>query len=68
METIFITKIIKVGDSHGVIIPVNILNAYHWQRGDIVIFGFAADQVLFLKRPSDIELQKIKPDATIKLS
>lgn len=61
METVYLTKVIKIGDSHGVIIPVSILRAYNWQRGDILVFGFVAPEQLFLKRISDKELRQIKP-------
>lgn len=68
MESVYLTKVIKIGDSHGVVIPVEILRAYHWQRGDVLIFGFVAAEQLFLKRVSDIELRKIKPHGIINVS
>lgn len=60
METIYMTKLVKIGTSHGVIIPTEILNGYHWQRGDFLVFGFAGADQLFLKRLTDLDLQKIK--------
>lgn len=65
MQSIFITKIIKVGNSFGVLIPQEILNGYHWQRGDFVIFGFAPNDQLYLKRLTDLEINQIKPDVNI---
>ena len=62
MQSIFITKLSKQGTSLGVVIPVEILNAYHWQRGDVLVFGFAGEEQLFLKRLSDKELKEIKPN------
>ena len=61
MESVFITKIIRVGTSNAVVIPVEILNGYHWQRGDILIFGFAGSEQLLLKRLTDKELKELKP-------
>lgn len=64
---VYFTKIIKVGSSHGVVIPVNILNAYNWQRGDFLICGFAGGDQLYLKRPSDAEINLLKPHEDIPL-
>jgi len=61
MQTIFLTKLTKQGTSLGVIIPVNILNALHWERGDILVFGFSGVDQIFLKRITDLELEKLKP-------
>ena len=60
METIYITKLVKIGTSEGVIIPKEILNGFHWQRGDQLVFGFAQGDQLFIRRLSDYELQNIK--------
>lgn len=65
METVFISKILKVGTSHGIILPREILNGYKWQRGDYVIFGFAGPDQLYIKRLTDIDMQKIKPQNII---
>ena len=65
MEELHITKIVKMGNSLGIIIPSNILKGYKWERGDRLIFGMTADNVLSVKRPSDKEfkeLKKIKAD------
>jgi len=65
MESVFITKILKIGTSHGVVIPAEVLRGYHWQRGDFLIFGFAGNEQLYLKRLSDVDLQKLKPNIII---
>lgn len=46
MQSIFISKIHRIGTSLGIVIPVEILRAYNWQRGDFVIFGFAGGEQL----------------------
>lgn len=61
MQTIFISKIIKVGTSVGIVIPVEILSGLKWQRGDFVIFGFAGTEQVFIKRLTDVEISNLKP-------
>ena len=61
MQTVFISKIIKVGSSYGIVLPINIMGAYKWQRGDHVIFGFSDDKALWIKKLSDEELLNLKP-------
>lgn len=61
MENIFITKIIKIGNSCGLVIPQEILNGFHWQRGDTVVFGFASQGQLYIKKMSDLEMKDLKP-------
>lgn len=60
METIYMTKLVKIGTSEGVVIPKEILNGYHWQRGDLLVFGFMANDQLFIRRLSNDELLRIK--------
>lgn len=62
MQTIFITKIIRVGNSLGVLIPSEILKGYHWERGDILVFGFAGQDHLYIKKLSDKEINDLKPN------
>lgn len=61
MQTIFLTKIGKIGTSHGVVIPKEVLSAYHWERGDTLVFGFHAAGQLWLKKVPPEELEKLKP-------
>lgn len=61
MQTIFITKLAKQGSSLGIIIPRPILNAYNWQRGDVMVFGFHGNEQLFLRRMTDKDMQNLKP-------
>lgn len=60
METINLTKIIKTGTSLCAVIPVNILKALNWQRGDVLVFTNFTDDSLTLKRVSDKELRELK--------
>lgn len=67
MGTIYLTKISKIGTSQGVIIPKPILNAFRWQRGDALVFGFQGDDQLFIKRLTDIEINQLKPQNDIQI-
>lgn len=66
-QTVFISKITKIGNSHGITIPQNILNAYNWTRGDVVIFGFAGGDQLYIKRITDKELEQLKPKGPLSI-
>ena len=61
MEQIQITKVNKIGNSLGIIIPKNILTALDIQRGDQVSFGVYADDVICLRKISNADLLKLKP-------
>lgn len=63
MENIFITKLVKIGTSKGIVIPVNILRAYNWQRGDTLIFGFSGGDQLSIKRLSDRDFEYLKSNS-----
>lgn len=60
MEAIHITKLVKVGDSQGVIIPSNIRKAYGWERGDLLVFVFVNDTNLTIRRLTRQEIEEIK--------
>lgn len=62
MQTVFITKIIKVGSSQGIVIPIPILHGMKWNRGDFVVFGFGGNDQILLRRLTDKELRDMKPD------
>lgn len=67
MQTFYITKILKIGNSRGIIIPNEILNGLHWERGDHLVFGFAGTEQVFLKRLTDKDMEQMKPYDTEKL-
>lgn len=54
------TKIIKTGSSLCVVLPVNILKPLNWQRGDILFFTEMRDDVITLKRLTDLEMKRLK--------
>lgn len=60
MEELYITKIVKVGTSKAVVIPTNVLEGLGWQRGDRVIFTFAGQDQLIVKRVTDEDIRKLK--------
>lgn len=60
MEYIYTTKIVKIGDSKGVIIPLPILDGLGWKRGDMVVFTFAAGDQLIIKKLDDETIRQIK--------
>ncbi len=67
MQAIYFTKITRLGNSCAVVIPVNILNAYNWQRGDTLVFGFLGTDQLFLKRLTDKDMERLKSNEVIPL-
>ncbi len=50
MSDLYISKIIRTGNSLCVVIPKNILHALNLQRGDQVVFGISAGDVLMIKK------------------
>lgn len=66
MEQIEITKIVKIGNSYGLLIPQKICKGYKLQRGDHVVFGFGEPDILFIRKLSDDELRNLKPQPVIK--
>lgn len=60
METISLSKIMRVGSSLCVVIPKPYLTALKWQRGDIVILGATQDNILKIRLVTDLEIKQIK--------
>lgn len=60
MEYIYTTKVVKIGDSRGLIVPKPVLNGLGWQRGDTVIFTFGYDDTLIIKKLDDETLRRFK--------
>jgi antitoxin component of MazEF toxin-antitoxin module len=52
-------KIIKYGNSHCLIIPVEMMEGLGWQRADTVIFIIEARDRVLLRRVSDEKLIKL---------
>lgn len=62
MESIYITRVVTVGTSQGIVIPAPILRGMKWERGDRLVFGFARDNQIILRKLSDKEIRELKPD------
>ena len=60
MEELYTTKIIVSGTSKAIIIPVNVLAGLGWQRGDRVVFTFAGDDQLIVKKLDNATVRQIK--------
>lgn len=56
MEQLHITKVIMVGNSLGVILPKNILDAINLQRGDQVYFLINEDSSITIKKINTIKI------------
>lgn len=50
-----------MGNSCAVVIPKNILEALHIERGDQVSFGVYSDDVICIRKISHRELLNLKP-------
>lgn len=61
MEALYLTKLVKMGSSHGIIIPKQLLTGFKWERGDSLVFGLGVDNQLFIRRLSNEEIIKMKP-------
>lgn len=61
MENIHITKLVRVGTSLGVIVPVEILRAVGLQRGDTLAFGTYEPNVVLFRKLSNEEIVQMKP-------
>ncbi|MBU6430896.1 MAG: AbrB/MazE/SpoVT family DNA-binding domain-containing protein [Patescibacteria group bacterium] len=61
MENLQITRVMKVGSSLAIVIPVNILRALKIERGDQMTFGVYADDVICIRKIQQEDLLKLKP-------
>ena len=61
MDKIHVGKIIKVGSSHALILPVAILRAVEIQRGDYLIFAIYSDGILTARKLTPPEIIQMKP-------
>lgn len=60
METVRITKVIKTGNSLGVVIPKELLTALNLLRGDQVLFGIYNQNSIVIRKLEADELLAIK--------
>lgn len=61
MENLQIVRIIKVGNSLAVVIPVNILRALKIQRGDAIAFGVYENDNILIRKITQNDLARLKP-------
>lgn len=61
MENLQITRVMRVGSSLAIVIPVNILRALKIERGDQMTFGVYADDVICIRKIQQEDLLKLKP-------
>lgn len=60
MQIMYISKVLKIGNSLGLVVPIEILRAHKIERGDTVVFGFAGNGQIFFRKITDQEIQNIK--------
>ena len=61
MEYIRTSKIMRVGTSNAIVIPIEILRTLSMQRGDQVVFGVYEDDTIIIKKIPDKELRNFQP-------
>lgn len=60
MEIMYVSKVIKIGNSLGLVVPIQILRANKMERGDMIVFGFQGTEQIFFRKISDEEIKRIK--------
>jgi AbrB family looped-hinge helix DNA binding protein len=65
MESLYMTKVRQLGDSHGIVIPKPVLKAMNFKRGDLLVFIMDTDDTITLRRLSDKQIREIKERAAI---
>lgn len=60
MEPLHITKLVRTGTSNAIVVPVNILAGLGWKRGDNLIFTFATNEQLVVRKISDEQVRMLK--------
>ena len=60
MENLYVTKVLKIGNSLGVVIPKEILVGIHMQRGDYVVFSGLGLGRFTARHLTDIEIKELK--------
>lgn len=59
MQNVYITKVIKTGNSLSVVIPKPFLKAYNLERGDQIVFGQLDENYIALHKLTARDLQII---------
>lgn len=61
MISLRVQKVIKVGNAIAVIVPVEVARALKIERGDQVTFGVFEDDVICIRKITQEDLRKLKP-------
>lgn len=64
MEQITIQRVLKVGNSLAVILPVHVHRALGMKRGDNISFAVWQENEVVIRKLTDDDLQKLKPNFT----
>lgn len=56
------TKLIRVGNSLAVVIPIHILRELLIFRGDTLVVGVSQNNIICLRKMTDEEILQVKPD------
>ena len=60
MESLYITKVVRIGTSLGIIIPKNITKGINWQRGDTILFTDFGVGQLTARLLTSVEVNALK--------
>lgn len=60
MEDIYTTRLMQVGTSKGVVIPVQIIRALNWERGDLIVVVAHQGDKIILRKVTDAEVLQLK--------
>lgn len=56
------SKVMKVGTSHAIVIPAYIMLALGIERGDYMVFAVYSNDILTMRKMSVEELRALKPE------
>lgn len=65
MEQFYNTKLRKIGDSYGVIIPKPIITGLGWKRGDVVVFYVGEGDTLSMRRLDEQTIKQLKQQGAL---
>lgn len=61
MQNLYVSKIIKVGTSKAIVIPVDIMKSLALERGDLIVFGVYKVGQFICRKLSPFEVENLKP-------
>ena len=68
MEPIYLTKVLKIGNSLGIVIPLDVLKAVGLRRGDLVMFKDFGVNEFSVRWLTPVEIKEIKNRPAVKLA